>query len=144
MPEEKIGSFDGLYRFLSNFWPVKIPFEGITYPSVEHAYQAAKTLDVQLRHRIAVLPMPGQAKRMGGTLELRSNWGQLKFSYMELLLRYKFMNPMERKWLLRTGDAYLEEGNTHGDRIWGVCRGRGENHLGKLLMKIRSELATEK
>lgn len=37
-----ISEFTGDYRFLSNFWPYDIPFEGTVFPSVEHAYQAAK------------------------------------------------------------------------------------------------------
>lgn len=32
------------------------------------------------------------------------------------------------------------EGNTWGDKFWGVCDGEGENHLGKLLMEVRAEL----
>src|SRR3954468_6821071 len=53
-----IDSFQGEYRFLSNFWPAGVEFEGITYPTAEHAYQAAKTLDVALRKRIAAEPTP--------------------------------------------------------------------------------------
>ena len=45
----KIGEFQGEYRFLSNFWPAPVEFEGITYPSVEHAYQSAKTMDMAER-----------------------------------------------------------------------------------------------
>lgn len=40
-----ITSFKDKYRWLSNFWPAQIEFEGIKYPSVEHAYVASKTLD---------------------------------------------------------------------------------------------------
>ena len=40
----------------------------------------------------------------------------------------------------RKADALLEEGNTWGDRVWGVCQGQGENRLGKILMKVREEL----
>ena len=42
--------------------------------------------------------------------------------------------------LIQTGDSVLIEGNTWGDRVWGVCNGVGENRLGRILMKIRSEL----
>ena len=38
-----INSFVGPCRFLSNFYPSEITYEGITYPTVEHAFQASKT-----------------------------------------------------------------------------------------------------
>ena len=44
--------------------------------------------------------------------------------------------------LLKTRDTELVEGNTWGDIYWGVCNGVGENHLGKILMRIRSELGS--
>jgi len=137
----KIGEFQGPYRFLSNFWPATVEFEGIEYPSVEHAYQAAKTRDVNSRRRIAAMLEPEEAKRAGRALVLRSDWEQIKLAVMEQCVRYKFTRHPDLKIaLLDTGDAYLEEGNTWGDRIWGVYQGYGENHLGKILMKIRDEL----
>ena len=47
MKYEVINEFQGKYRFLSNFYPCDIVYEGIQYPSTEHAYQAAKTLDTE-------------------------------------------------------------------------------------------------
>src|SRR5690348_9381030 len=61
----KIAEFQGEYRFLSNFWPAEVAYEGITYPTAEHAYQAAKTMDVNERKRIAALPTPAEAKAAG-------------------------------------------------------------------------------
>lgn len=49
MKTQKIDSFNGKYRFLSNFYPVKVKLDGVTYDSVEHAYQAAKTIDKEER-----------------------------------------------------------------------------------------------
>lgn len=137
----KIAEFRGEYRFLSNFWPATVVFEGIEYPTVEHAYQAAKTLDVNERKRIALLATPGDAKRAGRALPLRADWENVKLGVMEQCVRYKFTHHAELcAKLLATGDAYLEEGNTWGDEFWGTVNGRGENHLGKILMKVREEL----
>jgi ribA/ribD-fused uncharacterized protein len=137
----KIPEFQGEYRFLSNFWPAEVLYEGITYPTAEHAYQAAKTLDVQERKRIAALPTPAEAKQAGRALKLRDDWEHAKFVVMEDVVRDKFTRHAElREKLLATGEATLEEGNTWGDTIWGVYQGKGENRLGKILMKIRSEL----
>jgi len=59
---------------------------------------------------------------------------------MYLLLGLKFADPTLRSWLLATGDAILEEGNSWGDTYWGVSRGYGENWLGILLMLVRGEI----
>lgn len=44
-----IDSFSGNYEFLSNFAGCNIIDDGIPYPSVENAYQAHKTLDMDER-----------------------------------------------------------------------------------------------
>src|SRR5437870_4608924 len=69
-----IPEFQGQYRFLSNFYPAEVHFEGLTYPTVEHAYQSAKTLDMNERRRIAALPTPAQAKAAGHSLTPRPDW----------------------------------------------------------------------
>ena len=58
---------------------------------------------------------------------------------MENLLWQKFENPVLRKMLDATKPRELIEGNVWKDSFWGVYNGKGENHLGKLLMLIRSE-----
>lgn len=137
----KIAAFAGDFRFLSNFWPATVEYQGILYPDVEHAYQSAKTLDMDERRRIAALPTPAQAKRAGEALPLRPDWPQIKYEVMLECVRYKFKHHPELAGkLLATGDAYLEEGNTWGDRIWGVYQGQGTNWLGKILMTVRAEL----
>ncbi len=142
---ESITSFSGENRFLSNFYPCSVKLDGIMYSSSEHAYQAAKTLDKNVRIIFHKHPLPtaGQAKRLGRKLKLRPDWESVKFSVMEDLLRQKFSNDYLGKRLLETGDAELIEGNSHGDVFWGVTDKGGQNHLGKLLMKIREELKKE-
>jgi ribA/ribD-fused uncharacterized protein len=139
-----IDSFEGEYRFLSNFWPVIIPFEGKNYPSLEHAYQAAKTTNMELRKHISELPKPGKAKYFGRNLgeNLRPDWtDEMRLATMTVLVRAKFLdNAGLARELLNTGDAELVEGNKHHDNFYGVCDGVGENNLGKILMKVRQEL----
>jgi ribA/ribD-fused uncharacterized protein len=140
-PPSKIAAFQGEHRFLSNFWPAEVEFEGITYPTAEHAYQSGKTLDRVERRRIASLPTPEAAKRAGRALVVRPDWESAKFDVMERCVRDKFTrNPGLAAKLVATGDAYLEEGNTWNDRVWGVYQGQGENRLGKILMQVRAEL----
>jgi len=137
----KIMLFKDDSGYLSNFYPCSIVLDGIGFPSVEHAFQAAKTRDWNIREKISVLRTPGEAKRFGRVIELRPDWEEAKLEVMESLVRYKFSNDWylaER--LLKTGDAELIEGNWWGDTFWGVCMGKGENNLGKILMKVRGEL----
>lgn len=139
-----IMSFTGDYAFLSNFYPVDVIYDGWKYRTVEHAYQAAKTLDLYMRDAIRSCRKPGLAKTFGRAAELRPGWDEIKLSVMADLLRQKFTVREDLKArLLETGDATLVEGNHWHDVWWGVCNGRGENHLGILLMEIRDELARQ-
>jgi len=137
-----IYSFSGQHTFLSNFSAANVELDGEVYPTVEHAYQAAKTLDVDERHKIRLqAKTAGQAKKMGNKVKLRKNWEMIKVVVMRSLLEQKFaVGTMPHDWLLKTGDAELIEGNYWHDTFWGVCDGVGENWLGRLLMEIRDEL----
>lgn len=137
MPTPPITSFTGQYRFLSNFFPCEIDMDGDTYRTLEHAYQAAKTTDPTQRWRIQNCATPGQAKRIGQRVTRRDGWDAARLVVMELLLHQKFKDPNLRSKLVATGDAELIEGNYWGDVFWGVCEGKGENWLGKLLMRVR-------
>ena len=133
-----IDSFKGDYHFLSNFEDSVITYGNLTYGSVESAYQAQK-LDND-KDRLPYTFMDARkAKRKGKELPKPNDWHNRSLIIMEDLLRLKFSQPYFKEKLLDTGEAPLLEGNTWGDRFWGICDGEGENHLGKLLMKIRDE-----
>src|SRR5262245_40548867 len=138
-----IKKFRNEYAFLSNFSPSRITLDGASYPTIEHAYQAAKTLDPRERAGIAGLASPVMAKRAGRRVKLRPDWEQVKIELMEDLVRRTFDDPDLAAKLLATGEEELVEGNTWGDRFWGVCRGVRRNELGKILMRVRSELARQ-
>lgn len=140
--ETKDGFFNK-YWFLSNFYSHPIEYEGISYPSSEHAYQAAKTFNIEERKQIAVLKTPGESKRAGRRVTLRPDWESIKISVMEEIVRIKFKDPMLRQKLIDTGSMVLIEYNTWNDTFWGVCRGKGRNELGKILMKIRRDFILE-
>lgn len=125
------------FDFLSNFYPCEISFEGLVYPTAEHAYQAAKTIHEPERIEIRDATTPGRAKRLGRNVTIRDDWNSERLQVMEVILNQKFSNPILLQRLLATEDAQLIEGNDWGDQFWGVSNGRGENHLGRLLMKIR-------
>lgn len=152
----RIDHFAGVNWFLSNFYPVTVLLDGVAYASVEHAYQAAKTIDLEKRWIFTLEVNPrltaSQAKRIGQKLELREDWEVVKRSIMRDLLIQKFSHSVLTAQLLATKDAYLEEGNWWHDTYWGVCHGKldgrtcaqgdhehtGCNHLGHLIMDVRT------
>ncbi len=144
-----ITTFQGEYRFLSNFWPCCIDWEGLVYPSLEHAYAASKTDDASVKKMIRSCATPGEAKEYLADHDLKPSFSWTvpkKLLVMEKLLFIKFggKEPLLTRALMATADAELIEGNTWDDTFWGVCNGTGENHLGKLLMKVRESLLEEK
>lgn len=139
-----IDRFREKYAFLSNFHPSEVGMDGILYPTVEHAYQAAKTLNPGLRAAIRNAGTPGYAKQMGRAVKLRDDWESVKLDVMLDLLRKKFSHEDFKRQLLATGDSTLIEGNDWGDHFWGMSgyhpKRVGLNHLGRLLMQVRSEI----
>lgn len=144
-----IDRFTGKYACLSNFYPCEIWYEGRQYPSLEHAYQAAKTTVEHEIEAIRTAPTPGKAKRLGQKCTIRPNWEQLKLAVMYKLVKYKFSHPVLTTLLLSTGDQKLAEGNDWGDTFWGQIeedgwngqlKTVGSNWLGYILMLVRAEL----
>lgn len=134
----KIKGFNGQYRFLSNFYPCTITYNGVVYRSVEAAYQAQKNpkYATQFAKMDAI-----EAKRAGSRMKLRPDWDDVKLSIMNELIVIKFTsNKSLCQKLLGTANLILEETNYWNDTYWGVCNGVGENHLGKILMKVREQL----
>lgn len=137
----KIESFRDEYDFLSNFFASPLVHDGISYPTVEHAFQAAKTLDFRDRILISKCTTAGKAKRRGRGVELRPDWEHVKVEIMKELLIQKFARHHDLKFrLLLTDGIELIEGNFWGDTFWGVCDGRGKNILGQLLELVRELL----
>jgi ribA/ribD-fused uncharacterized protein len=115
-------------------------YDGRQYGTVEHAYQAAKTLDLSARAYIRVAASPAIAKKLGKKAKIREDWEEVKVEIMRRLLRQKFLHHPYSTRLKETGDELIVEVNWWGDRFWGVCEGDGQNYLGRLIMEIRSEL----
>lgn len=137
-----IDHFVGDYAFLNNFHPSTFYLNGKKYPTVEHAYQAHKTLDESVHETIRTAKTPFDAKRLGRSIQLRPDWEDVKVSLMREFIKQKFDNPFLSPQLLETGDAELIQRNKWNDKCWGVCArtGAGENWLGKILMEERARL----
>ena len=146
-----IEKFEGRWRFLSNFYECDIEHQGIRYPSVEHFYVSMKCNNEQMingkhytigdfREMIANTSSPGLVKKIGQKIKVRSDWDNKKLEFMNWAIREKFKDINLAELLVQTEDIDLIESNTWNDTFWGVCNGKGKNHLGKILMKVRDEL----
>jgi ribA/ribD-fused uncharacterized protein len=151
-----IDSFSGRYFFLSNFYPAPVYIlvgrKWVKCQTVEHAYQASKTLIQRHRLRILHAVTPQEAKRIAHSVELVSYWEDVKTVIMLELLRQKFSRSVLRSKLNSTNPSTLIEGNTWHDNFWGVCvcgndassngrcSGVGENRLGLLLTRVRKDV----
>lgn len=147
----QIVRYDGIFDWLSNFYPCAMVFEGMLFPTIENAYQAAK---FPLEQRaIFQNCSPGRAKRLGKKknlqefygLTFRPEWADPEFrkAIMKELIDYKFSyehNPILAGRLVSTYPLQLIEGNYWHDYFWGVCDGKGENNLGKIQETRREEL----
>lgn len=132
------------YAFLSNFYPAPFEWKGIQWRTSEHAYQASKSFDLEEAQRIAALATPAKAKQAGKRIKnFRSNWNEVRIKVMEEVVCAKFQQNLDLlTQLLDTYPAHLEEGNWWNDTFWGVSpvgSGKGQNELGKVLMRLRDE-----
>ena len=141
---------------MSNFHPCKIEHQGINYPSVEHYYVSMKCNSSQyfngnqytvgdFREIIAKTVSAAVVKKMGQQMKVRSDWDEKKLDFMNWAVREKFKQEDLKELLLSTEDLPIIEGNFWHDVYWGQCscdkcKGKGENHLGKILMKVRDEI----
>lgn len=143
--KEAVKMFRGAYGFLSNMHPAAFEWDGRVYRCSEAAFQSAKCLDPFERERFS--SMNGvTAKREGKKVLLRRDWEEVKVQLMKEIVTAKFaQNPDLMQQLIATGSAELTEGNLWHDTFWGVDMktGKGENHLGKILMEVRKELGGE-
>lgn len=139
----KINSFRDEYYFLSNFYECSVTYNGLIYKNNEAAFQAQKCINPKDREKFCNL-RASESKKLGRRVVLRKDWEDIKIKVMTDIVKAKFkQNEDLQKKLLATEDAYLEEENTWGDRIWGTVNGVGANNLGRILMNVRKELQLE-
>ena len=137
--------FKDEYSWLSNFADVEVEWEGVKYKSVEHAYQSAKSMDLEWKNYCASDVSSGKVKRGSREIEIREDWELIKVGVMKNLLKQKFSDDYYKNKLLATGNLYIIEGNRWGDIFWGVNlkTGEGRNILGLIIMDLRDSLKNE-
>lgn len=123
-------------------FPCIVEYNGSIFQSSEAAYMSRKN-NSKAWLDLCVNTKDGRViKKASHYIYIIKKWPDIKLVVMEEVLRIKFAIPELKDLLLSTGDLPIFEGNTWGDYFWG-CHFEtleGENNLGKLLMKIRSDL----
>lgn len=157
--EKPYGAFSNLYRR-------EIEINGVTFLTVEHAYQSLKPRDARVRDWLMAAPAPSlvalaahampdgeadPAEIMGRTADallgfhIRPGWSLLRYPWMMACLRAKFEQHADlRDLLLGTDERQIVEAGKIDDdagRRWGIVKGRGQNYLGRMLMLLRAEFA---
>lgn len=137
-----IDKFRDSNYFLSNMFPVPVEYNGLTFTCSEAAFQAQKDPS---RAKEFVGLDGYQAKKLGKQIKINvSDWNKRKDKVMADVVMAKFQqNPQLKQKLLDTKSTELIEGNTHGDKYWGVSNGIGENKLGGILMDTRKALSNQ-
>jgi ribA/ribD-fused uncharacterized protein len=139
-----VRGFVGDYRWLSNFYPCRVAYEGLVYASAEGAYQSAKFPPSE--RAVFTALDPDSAKKLAHARPFdAAAWDARKDRVMREVAWAKFsQNPALGKQLIATGDKYLEETNWWNDPYWGVYQGQGKNVLGRVLMETRARLVRER
>ena len=134
-----INGFTKEYAFLSMFFDRQIVFNDLTYKNAEAAYQAQKTDNEAMRKKFTRL-LPTEAIRRAEKLPLRDDWDSIKDEALYQINKTKFSDAALRQKLIETRQEELINAINYTDER-GVFNGKGENKLGKVLMKIREELS---
>ena len=140
-----IGFYPREFYCLDNFSSFKVEWDGYLYASLEETYQTAKFLKSapEIAEEIKKSHSAHEAQKIAfaNKDKVRSDWQEVKLTIMEELLRKKLQqNPYVKQKLLQTKDYIIVE-DSPKDNFWGWGKDRtGENHLGKLWMKLRDEL----
>lgn len=139
------------YGAFSNLFKREIEFEGVIYPTAEHAYQAGKARKPEVREWLMAAPTPSLLAMAAHGLyvwDIAPDWSKVKFDRMKRILVAKYSQHDDlRELLLSTGTATLIETATVDNavnRLWGQVNGKGQNKLGELLMEVRGELRPKK
>jgi len=157
MTPDRVSAFSGEMEWASNMYPCPITFDdtkhnlreifpqfkfdGLEYPSSEHLYQSLKATNENDKEFVRTAPSPKMAKKIGGEIFERMDWGSVKVEAMRLCLYLKFyQHPDLLTKLLDTGNEPIVEVNWWNDKFWGVCdkTNEGDNWLGRLLMELRT------
>jgi len=139
----EIPYYETSHFVFSNFSAHTVEYNGVNYPTAEHAFHAQKFDDPLLADKIRDCGSPLAAWQLAHELkpQRRSDWNDVKVAILTDIIRAKVNQHQEVKdALLSSGSEEIIEINPNDD-FWGSGPdGNGQNNTGKIFMQIRSEL----
>lgn len=139
----KIPYYENSNFVFHNFSAHVIKYNDKIYPTAEHAFHSAKFDNEKIKEEIRNAKSPLDAFDLGKKYKSlrKENWNDIKVNILYEILTEKVKQHAEvRKALLATGTEEIVEDNPNDD-FWGNGKdGKGQNHTGKILMRIRDEL----
>ena len=143
--ESPINIVESLFAYLSPFSAHQVHVWGETFATVEHAYQSARLVPGSEREEVKNAPSPLAAWKLGVKYKRDPNVRNPVFdkdAVMEELCRAKLAQHSDIAEILKESGQRGLLKIYHSDYYWGTgADGSGENQLGKLWMKLRSELS---
>lgn len=151
---ERVCFYEQDFYVLSNFSAFQLRWNGISFPTLEHAYHWEKfnvapefrrgyhnQVQNLIRYAISAHDAFKIAQEEQWRIHRRQDWDTVKVGIMGALLRAKVaQHEYVARKLLATGDRELVE-NSWRDDFWGWGPNKdGQNMLGKCWMEVRAEL----
>lgn len=133
------------YYVFDNFSSFQVEYNGVLYPTAEHAYQAAKFVNSapEIAQQIAKAKSAHEALKIAEANDGKkdSDWAAKAEKVMkEILLCKVNQHEYVKRKLLQSGDREIIE-DSWRDSTWGWgADHQGQNKLGKLWMEICMEL----
>ena len=152
---QDVEAFGGSKDCLSNFYPCDMVFNGMSYKSSEHAYQAEKARKCgrpDLVPKIVEAKSAFQAKKASKEIACDKKWEEQNVDLMEQIVAAKIESvPEVKAYLVNTGSRPIAEAVPFSS-FWGTGLAReatlatdrsrwpGRNQMGSVLEKIRADL----
>ena len=138
-----INGFKEKYSFLSIYYPTEIEYEGIKYNCPINAF-LAQQVSSQIQKKQIAKSAPSRSTIMVINSEEKVNLTtEQQLEIMYNICKIKFSDENLKQSLLSTKNEELVDETDWNNKFWGVTNGEGENHIGKILMKIRDELSVK-
>ena len=93
----------------------------------------------QQRYFTKLLPSAAIRLHESTYVDIPADWDSKKEQIMYNICKNKFSGVKMRELLLSTGDKELVNESNFANEYWGTKDGKGENVLGKILMRLRQE-----
>lgn len=135
-PEDILGSFSGHSFYLDDK----------EWPTVEHYYQSQKFTNPDYQEKIFQAVTPADARKLGNRwlVKKRPDFKKVRVTLMTraVYIKCKTHDSVQQA-LIDTENKDIAD-SSFTDYFWGCGRdGRGDNHYGKILMRVRDKLRQE-